>query len=95
VGCLWDPLGFFGSFDPLLLLLLVKALIRSVPFGLKTLVLRVQDIENLALRNLGNWQVGFITTLTALPFVVSLNASRAIAPLLEKVSLVQKELEPR
>jgi integrase/recombinase XerD len=40
VGCLWDPLGFFGSFDPLLLLLLVKALTRSVPLGLKTLVLR-------------------------------------------------------
>jgi uncharacterized protein YfiM (DUF2279 family) len=34
LGCFWDPLGFFGSFDPLLLLLLVKALTGSIPFGL-------------------------------------------------------------
>jgi hypothetical protein len=44
LGCFWDPLGFFGSFDPLLLLLLVKSLTRSFPFGLKTHVLRVQNI---------------------------------------------------
>jgi hypothetical protein len=31
-------------------------------------------------KNLGDWQAGFITTLSASSFVVSLNASRAIAP---------------
>jgi hypothetical protein len=46
-GCVWDALGFFGSFDPLLLLLLANELTGSVPFGLKTLVLLVQNIENL------------------------------------------------
>ena len=37
----------------------------------------------LSLKELGHWQAGFITTLSASPFVVSLNASRAIAPSLK------------
>ena len=46
LGCFWTA-WLFWSFDPLLLLLLVKALIRNVPFGLKTLVPLVQNIESL------------------------------------------------
>jgi hypothetical protein len=36
---------------------------------------------------LGDWQAEFITTLSASPFVVSLNASRAIAPSLKRLRL--------
>jgi hypothetical protein len=38
----------------------------------------------LASKNFGNSLAGFITTLSASPFVVSLNASRAIAPSLKR-----------
>jgi hypothetical protein len=34
----------------------------------------------LSLKEIEHWQAGFITTLSASPFVVSLKASRAIAP---------------
>ena len=34
----------------------------------------------LSVKNMGNWPAGFITTLSASPFVVSLNASRTIGP---------------
>jgi hypothetical protein len=44
----------------------------------------------LSLKELGHWQAGSITTLSVSPFVVSPNASRAIAPSLKRFRLSRR-----
>jgi hypothetical protein len=48
-----------------------------------------------SVKNLGNRPAGFITTLSASPFRRFTQRLQSDRTLLEKVSLVQKELEPR